>query len=157
RVLHALAPGVVGGLERVVCTLVPAQCAAGIDARVAAVVDHEPADHPVVAQLRDSGVEVDVVRVSAPSHAAARRPISALCTRWRPHIVHTHGYRADLIDSPVARRLGTPRVSTLHGFTGGGVRNRVYEWLTRRAARTMDAVVAVSRPLATQLAHSGVP
>jgi len=43
----------------------------------------------------------------------------------------------------------------VHGFTGGGWKNRLYEWVQRRAFRSFDAVVAVSRPLAARL--GGVP
>jgi glycosyltransferase involved in cell wall biosynthesis len=48
-------------------------------------------------------------------------------------------------------------VTTLHGFTGGGWRNRLYERLQRRSVRRFDAVVAVSRPLAQFLVREGVP
>lgn len=156
RVLHVIAPATVGGLERVVCTLTRAQRGAMVDVRVAAVVEPGVSDHPVVAELRHSGIPVEVVTVPPRSYLAERREIAAICTRWNPDLLHTHGYRTDLIDSPVGAWLSIPRVSTFHGFTGGDLRNRVYEWLERRAARGMDAVVAVSRPLHDQLAGSGI-
>jgi glycosyltransferase involved in cell wall biosynthesis len=53
--------------------------------------------------------------------------------------------------------LGIPTVTTVHGFTGGGWKNRLYERLQRRAYRKFDAVVAVSRPLAEQLIGDDVP
>ncbi|MDT8342165.1 MAG: glycosyltransferase, partial [Longimicrobiales bacterium] len=42
-------------------------------------------------------------------------------------------------------------------FTGGGARNRFYEWLQRRSFRRMDAVVAVSEALRRELEAGGVP
>jgi len=71
--------------------------------------------------------------------------------------VHTHGYRPDVVDAAAARRLGIPTVTTVHGFTRGDWKNRLYEYLQRRAHRRFDAVVAVSRPLAEQLIEDGVP
>lgn len=156
KVLHVIAPAKVGGLESVVCTLVPAQRAAGIDAQVAAVVVPEERDHPVIARLRDAGVTVEVICVSARSYAEERRLIAEKCRQWAPDVVHTHGYRADLVDSPVAARLDVARVSTFHGFTGGTLRNRFYELLQRRAGRRMDGVIAVSGELGDRLARSGV-
>ncbi len=50
-----------------------------------------------------------------------------------------------------------PLVTTVHGFTGGGLRNRSYEALQRLAFRRFNAVVAVSRPLAELLRASGIP
>jgi glycosyltransferase involved in cell wall biosynthesis len=85
-----------------------------------------------------------------------RAALAELCRRLRPSVVHTHGYRPDVLDAGVARRIGIPVVTTVHGFTGGDWKNRVYEWLQCRAFRRFDAVVAVSQPLKVRLARSGV-
>ena len=140
-----------------VCSLTRAQRESGMETRVAAVVGTDATDSPVVAELRASGVGLDVICVPPRAYALERRKLAAVCARWRPDILHSHGYRCDLVDSRVARRLAIPRVSTMHGFTGGDLRNRLYEWLQRREARVMDAVIAVSRAIADQLAASGVP
>ena len=71
--------------------------------------------------------------------------------------MHTHGYRPDVLHSGVARRLGIPVVTTLHGFTSGGWKNWCYEWLQYRAFRRFDAVVAVSGQLVERLQRAGVP
>jgi glycosyltransferase involved in cell wall biosynthesis len=47
-------------------------------------------------------------------------------------------------------------VSTAHGFTGGDLKNRLYEWLQRRAFRRADAVIAVSEPIRKRLVDAGV-
>jgi len=62
-----------------------------------------------------------------------------------------------VIDAGALRSCGIPVVTTVHGFTGGGWRNRLYERLQRRAFRRLDAVVAVSEPMARELVASGVP
>jgi len=71
--------------------------------------------------------------------------------------MHTHGYRADVLASGIARRLGVRAVTTVHGFTGGGWRNRLYEAMQIRAFQRFDSVVAVSRPIADLLKRRGVP
>jgi glycosyltransferase involved in cell wall biosynthesis len=71
-------------------------------------------------------------------------------------VVHTHGYRPDVVDAGPARRLGIPTVTTVHGFTGGDWKNRLYERLQRRAHRSFDGVVGVSRPLVEQLIRGGI-
>jgi len=156
RVLHVFAPADVGGLERVVCSLTRAQRAWGIETRVAAIVEPRAQENPVVAELRASGVGVDVICVPPRAYSLERRKLAEICTQWRPDVVHSHGYRCDLVDSRVAVRMAIPRVTTMHGFTGGDLRNKLYEWLQRREARRMEAVIAVSRPLGDQLASSSV-
>jgi glycosyltransferase involved in cell wall biosynthesis len=77
--------------------------------------------------------------------------------RERPDIVHTHGYHCDVLHGRAARALGIPRATTLHGFTGGNLKNRVYEWVQLRAIRSFEAVVAVSAPMADGLRSRGIP
>ncbi|MDQ4081145.1 MAG: glycosyltransferase, partial [Gemmatimonadota bacterium] len=125
--------------------------------RVAAVVDSTVSDHPFLISLADAGVEADVLKIPGRAYLRERALVRNLCRRYCPAIVHTHGFRPDVLDAAVARRMGVPTVTTVHGFTGGGWKVGVYERIQRFAFRWFDAVVAVSRPLADELAASGVP
>lgn len=125
--------------------------------RVAAVVGRTESDHPFLMSLHDAGVEADVLAIPDQAYLSERALIRDLCRRYHPAIVHTHGFRPDVLDAPVARRMGVPTVTTVHGFTGGGWKVGIYERIQRFAFRWFDAVVAVSRPLAKELAASGVP
>jgi glycosyltransferase involved in cell wall biosynthesis len=156
-VLHVLAPAAFGGLERVVAALTAGHVATGHEVHVAVVLDPEVTRHPFVETLAGGPVVVHELRPPPRAYRRERRAIVDLCRALSPDVVHTHGYRADVVDAPAARRLGIPTVTTVHGFTGGDWRNRLYEALQVRAFRQFDAVVAVSRPLAAQLALRGVP
>lgn len=70
---------------------------------------------------------------------------------------HARPLRADVQAGRVARRAGIVRVSTVHGFTGGGAKIKVYEWLQVLALRRFEAVVVVSAPLQVQLEGRAVP
>jgi glycosyltransferase involved in cell wall biosynthesis len=155
-ILHVVAPSAVGGLERVVQGLARGLRGTGHDVHVAAVLSGS-ADHPFLAPLVHAGVPIHPLLLPPRAYLHERAAVAALCRRIRPEVLHTHGYRPDVVDVSVGRRLGIPTVSTVHGFTGGGWRNRFYEWLQRRALRRCDAVVAVSRPLAQRLERGGVP
>jgi glycosyltransferase involved in cell wall biosynthesis len=157
KILHVLAPGEVGGLESVVRALASAQQASGHAVAVAAIVDREVPEHPWVTAARADGIQVCPCAVPPRAYHRERVEVARLCESLGPDVVHTHGYRPDVLAGGVARRLGHATVTTVHGFTGGGVRNRLYEWLQVRAFRRFDAVVAVSRPLRRQLAAAGVP
>lgn len=158
RVLHLLAPAAVGGLESVVRGLASGQRARGHEVHVALVLDSDPGlRHALVEPLEAAGVEVTEVRVPPRAYLRERRELGRVIGAWAPDVVHTHGYRADVLGRGPAARAGVPTVTTVHGFTGGGWRNRLYERLQRRAFRRFGAVVAVSRRLADELAGSGVP
>ncbi len=125
--------------------------------RVVAIVDrawgHE---HPFVVGLRHRGVTVSPLLLPPRAYLSEQRAVAALCREFRPDVCHTHGARADVLDSRVAQRLGVPTVTTVHGFTGGDVKNRLYEWLQVRAIRRCDAVTAVSATLAHELLAQGI-
>ena len=155
-ILHVAAPAEVGGLERVIQLLGTGLQGLGHEVHVACVVSHAVIGEPFLAPLSEAGVQTHQIVVSGRGYRRERTAIAALCRRLRPDVVHTHGYRPDVIDASVARELGIPIVTTAHGFTGGPWRNRFYEYLQRRAFRRFDAVVAVSRPLGERLTRAGV-
>ena len=157
RVLHVVAPPRYGGLVRVVSALTQGLAARRVETHVLAIVDVGELDHPMVQELRRADVPTSCVEVSSRGYRAERRHLENVVRATRAQIVHTHGSRVDVVDGPAARRLGLATVSTLHGFTGGGVKNRLYEWLQVRAVRRCDAIVAVAGPMTTRLRRAGVP
>jgi glycosyltransferase involved in cell wall biosynthesis len=156
RVLHVLAPGRDGGVERVVAMLTEGQRPRGV--HVAAVlIPDEALHHPFVARLHELEVAVTPLIVGARDYVQEYRCLGALVRRLRPDVVHTHGYRSDVIAGAVARAHRIPTVSTVHGFTGSGRYARIYERFQCIALRRADAVIAVSRPLVDRLVRAGVP
>jgi glycosyltransferase involved in cell wall biosynthesis len=156
RILHILALGPVGGLPRVVEALALGQQRQGHEVHVVVVREPGEGTHPMLETLRAAGVGLHPVVLRPRAYLRERAEVAAHCRRLWPHLVHTHGYRSDVVAAPVARGLGLPVVTTVHGFTGGGWKNRFYEVLQRRAMRRFDAVAAVSRHLAGELARSGI-
>jgi glycosyltransferase involved in cell wall biosynthesis len=159
RILHVVAPAGIGGIERVVQLLSTAQHAAGDASRVVAVSSEGESD--LVGQflqpIAEAGVPTSHVVVPPRGYGREREMLREICRGARPDVVHTHGYRVDVVDGFGFRHDGLPTVSTAHGFVGGGLRNRGYEWLQRRALRFYHGVAAVSRSVARRLVGSGVP
>jgi len=155
--VHAVAPGRVGGLESVVQSLAIGQHSNGCRVSVCSVVSPGEEDLPLHQALVAGGVPVTPVVIPGRQYLRELRQIAEVLRRAAPDIVHTHGYRSDLIAGRAARSQGVKTVSTVHGFTGGDWKNRLYERLQSRSFRRFDAVVAVSRPLVARLAGHGVP
>ena len=152
RPLHVLAPGKEGGLERVVAMLAAAQ--AGRGAHVAVVLTPaESKDHPFVRRLVSLDVPVTSIVVGSRNYVEEYRRLNALIEQLQPDVVHTHGYRSDVIAGAAARARRTPTVSTVHGFTGNG---RVYELIQCLALRRADAVIPVSRMLVDRLTRARI-
>ena len=155
-IVHALAPAPFGGLETVLRHLATGLQAAGEDVTVAPILSPGDAEeHPFLRSLEQTGVRLEPLLITGRGYLAERRGIRELLQRVRADVLHTHGYRPDVVDSGVAARAGIPRVTTVHGFTGGGRKNRLYEALQRRTFRRFDAVVAVSAKLEAELESLG--
>jgi len=155
-VVHILAPGPVGGLERVLQQLACGQHARGMRVEVLAVLDADDDGATFFRPLEAAGVAVTPIRLAPRAYVAERRRLTALLRSRRPDLVHTHGYRADVQGRAAAARLRIPAVTTVHGFTGGGWRNRLYERLKLGSFRRFNAVVVVSEPLMKQLLAFGI-
>ena len=158
KVVQVAAPAEAGGLERVVESLAVGLHRRGHDVSVATLLLGRSADHPFVHALQGTGVRLHLLPMAPRDYLRERRELRALFAALRPDVVHTHGYRVDLLDRGIAAGLGIPTVTTVHGAsTTGGTKGKLFEWLQRMNYRRFDAVVAVSRQLLERTLADGVP
>lgn len=155
-VLHIAAPAAFGGLESVVRALALGQASRGDRVHIAAVVSPDHDTHPFVEAVRRDSVDVRAITVRPRSYLAERRAVERLCGELKPDVVHTHGFRPDVVDGGVASAFGATVVSTCHGFIDTNWRGRAYQWLQRRRLRHFDAVIAVAPSIAARLRGAGV-
>jgi glycosyltransferase involved in cell wall biosynthesis len=152
-ILHVLAPADSGGLETVVRSLAIGHSAMGHTVEIAAVTESRTS--AFVQEARDAGLHVHVIESPSRSLVPERRGVRALLTQRQFNVMHSHGYRSDILDIGVARSIGVPSVTTLHGFSATDRKARAYEWLQIRAARRASAIVAVSSNVAASVARGG--
>lgn len=156
-ILHTAAPAITGGLESVLVQLTSGLRQRGHDVRVALVLSPGTEEqHPVAEELARRSVPVYPIVVGTRSYAAERRAVREIMFRMDADVLHTHGYRPDVMHGGIARSSHRMHVMTLHGFVGGSRRGRFYEWLQIQAARRADAVIAVSEPIRQRLSEHGV-
>lgn len=157
RILHVAAPARTGGLESVLVHLASGLRDRGHDVQVASVLAPGTEEgHPIVAELELRGVPVHSIVVGTRDYLGERNAIRQVMRQTGAQILHTHGFRPDVVDGGIAKSLKGAHVMTLHGFIGGSRRGRLYEWLQIQAARRADAVIAVSAPIVERLARHGI-
>lgn len=66
--------------------------------------------------MRDAGYSVNVLSQSGRFDLSLYRQLVHLFKIERPHLVHTHGVRANFFGRLAAKRLGLPTVTTVHSF-----------------------------------------
>jgi glycosyltransferase involved in cell wall biosynthesis len=106
--------------------------------------------------VRRHGFEGDVLTHDTPWFRAVVREVAARLEGLGADILFCHGYKADLLGRPAARRCGIPAVAVSHGWTGENFKVRLYERLDRLALRWMDRVICVSEGQAEKVRRAGV-
>jgi glycosyltransferase involved in cell wall biosynthesis len=128
----------------------------GVRNSVICVLDREQPDHPLVSALRAGGARVIAVVLGPRAYLRELRTLERLVRSLDADVVHTHGYRSDVIGGYAARRAGRPAVSTLHGFTARSGKGALFEWIQLRSLRRFDAVVGVSPGIVERVRAAGI-
>jgi glycosyltransferase involved in cell wall biosynthesis len=105
---------------------------------------------------RDEGFEAAALENDTPRIRSTIRELAGQLDRVGADVLLCHGYKANILGRPAARRRGIPAVAISRGWTAESLRVRLYEWLDRRHLRFMDHVVAVSSAQAMKVRRAGV-
>lgn len=157
RVVQISAPAAVGGLETVVRSLSTGLVERGHQVTAISVIEPGTDIDSFVEPMSAAGVNSVVIEVGARSYLDERRQVHGLLAQIGPDVLHTHGYRPDVLHGLHALRSGIRTVSTVHGYSKMGGLSNISEWLQKRALRRFDAVISVSAPLASLLQDFGIP
>ncbi len=91
------------------------------------------------------------------SNLAVWSQLRSLVKRESIDLIHTHGYKSDVLGYLAGQGLMVKSVTTQHGFIGNTLLGRLYNRLAIMAAMRMDRVIAVSYRMRDTLRDAGVP
>jgi glycosyltransferase involved in cell wall biosynthesis len=134
-----------GGIESHVAELAVGLRATGLAPRVLFLQAHGP--HPLAARLQAEGVPLEAL-------PGGFRPLYRRLRLGRPALLHTHGYKANLLGRLAARMTGTPCVASFHAGERPPGRLALYDALDRWTAG-LNHAIAVSRPILARLPWGG--
>jgi glycosyltransferase involved in cell wall biosynthesis len=83
--------------------------------------------------------------------------LRSLLQRYPRAVLHSHGYKPDMLLALMQAPLSLPCVATCHGWYSRSHKQKLLEALDKRALRRFDQVVAVSEVIEQDLTQSGVP
>jgi glycosyltransferase involved in cell wall biosynthesis len=112
---------------------------------------------PFLDEVRRSGFTGVRLTHDTPRLLAARRELTGVLHDLNADLLLCHGYKADLVGRPAARRAGVPAWAVARGWTGQDLRVRFYDRLDRMLLSRMELVVAVSDGMAAAVRATGVP
>jgi glycosyltransferase involved in cell wall biosynthesis len=112
---------------------------------------------PFLDEARRAGFAALRLANDTPRLFSARHELTGLLNDYRTDVLLCHGYKANLVGRPAARRAGVPAVAVARGWTGQDFRVRCYDKVDRLLLARMDRVVAVSEGMAAAVRAAGVP
>ena len=131
----------IGGIESHVAELAIGLLEAGDRPRVLFLADHGP--HPLRRRLDRDGVPWEAL-------SGGLFGLLARCRTGRPAVLHTHGYKANILGRIAGAMTGTPLVATYHAGERPGGLLAIYD-LVDRWTSACGARIAVSRQIQARL------
>ena len=142
KIVHIIDSGGLYGAERVVLDLVAAQLSRGDSAEIIGLGSADRAG-PILAAAESRGARATALDIpGGPSIPGAAKLVRYAKTK-NADIVHSHGYRPDILLTLADPLSRLPRLSTVHGVTMGktvSTRHRIARW----CRSTMREIVFVS-------------
>lgn len=155
-VLHLIAPAHFGGAERVVLNLADAIDRSRFNLVVGSFVNARFRQNEFVTRMEEKGIPNTVFWLRRTLDLDNIPRLVRFIRSANVGIVHTHGYRADIVGLIAARLSRCPVVATVHGFVPIDARLRLYEQCDRFALRFFDRLLPVSDQICRVLTASGV-
>lgn len=159
RILHLIHSEGVYGAELILLYLAREQRERGHEPYIGSMRDPGTPETPFEALASAWGLPVVPIRIVPRPTPAVVRELLRISRSVEAGLLHSHGYKANILLGPVRRGRRPPMVSTLHGWTASRSFSALwlYERLDRWALRRVDAVVVVTRPMLQLAALKAVP
>jgi glycosyltransferase involved in cell wall biosynthesis len=152
RVLQLGNPTGLYGAERWILALAKHLRPDQVESIVGTIKDAPGDMPPLCRQASAMGLRTEVFESHGKLSLGAVRLINTFIRANGVDILHTHGYKTDILGWRAARGTGCKVVATPHGWsTRAGTKVQLYESLQRLAFYFLDAVVPLSTDLYTGL------
>jgi glycosyltransferase involved in cell wall biosynthesis len=159
RILHLMHSEGVYGAELILLYLAREQQQRGHEPFVGSIRDPGTDQTSFEALAKSWGLPVVPIRITPRPTPGVVRSLLRIVRDGAPDVLHSHGYKANILLGPLPRRLRGPMLATLHGWTGARRFSALwlYERLDRLSLRRIDSVVVVAHHMLELRALQGVP
>lgn len=149
RILHLIHSEGIYGAESILVYLAREQQQRGHDPVIGSIRDPGTPQTPFEALAASQGLAVVPIRIAPRPTPGVVRALLRTVRESAADVLHSHGYKANILLGPLPRRWRGPMLATLHGWTAARTLSALwlYEQLDRLALRRIDAVVVVARAM----------
>ncbi|WPL17705.1 Putative glycosyltransferase EpsD [Thiorhodovibrio winogradskyi] len=146
------------GAERWILALAYYLDPSQVQCELAVTAEAQNADLQLVKEYQKTGQATHAIPMSGRFDLRAIRRLADLLTSQRFDLIHTHGYKSDILGILAARRAGIPVIVTPHGFESArDIKLRLFVWLGCKFMRYADCVAPLSPQLMDDARRHGVP
>jgi glycosyltransferase involved in cell wall biosynthesis len=149
RILHLIHSEGVYGAECILLHLAREQQRLGHEPVIGSIRDPGTEETPFEAVARTRGVRVASIRIAPRPTPGVIRSLLRTVRSVAPDVLHSHGYKPNILLGSLPRRIRGPMLATLHGWTAARTLSALwlYEQLDRLSLRSIDTVVVVTRSM----------
>jgi glycosyltransferase involved in cell wall biosynthesis len=146
RILHLIHSEGVYGAELVLLYLAREQQQRGHEPCVGSIRDPGTGQTPFEALAKSWGLSVVPIRIAPRPTPGVVRSLLRTVREIAPDVLHSHGYKSNILLGPLPRRVRGPMLATLHGWTAASPFSALwlYEFLDGLSLRRVDSVAVVT-------------
>lgn len=153
RVLQLIAPNTLGGAERVVLQIQENLPREEFSSSLGVFVWVRRPKNVFLLEIRNRQIPHSIFPMRFSLDWANLSQLFRYLKKNRIQLLHTHGYRSDILGFMCARAAQIPVVTTLHGWTGTDWRLRLYGRIQGWCLPCFQSIIAVSGEIQNQLVH----
>lgn len=156
KIFHIIVAPAIGGAERLLLTLARESDTARLDI-VLGIFTHKTNDI-LFREAQNSGLAAVPIPITRAYGMQQLQALYGAIKKHRPDIIHTHGYKTNILGFAMAKLFGLPIITTVHGWMESKKTSTALLYhLCLRLLPFFDAVVAVSDSMREALERRGVP
>jgi glycosyltransferase involved in cell wall biosynthesis len=147
KILHIIDSGGLYGAEMMLLNLAYQQNRMRLQAEIASIGEKRIIKKPLEKEARQRGIKVHKFRMHPGPNLTGALKIARFSRKHRFDILHSHGYKANILLGPLPKSIRPPMITTIHGYTSVKTLSKIklYEWLDRICLNVLDAVVLVNK------------
>jgi glycosyltransferase involved in cell wall biosynthesis len=157
-VMHVREAMSIGGAERLILNLFARRAIGAYDLRLSCFVrTSDGAGEVFIAEAAKTGVPIERISLSRRWELGNISTLWKIIRRHDVRLLHTHGYRSDILGAIVSVLTGVPLVASAHGFTAADDNVSRNERIGRFFLRSARKIICVSDNVHDTLIQSGIP
>ena len=157
NILYLTSPVTLAGVERVILTYLDHCNRSIFNVIIVAFINAaRVADNAFIREVQRRGIAIEVIPLTRAFDLSNIGEVIRNIKRYKIDLLHSHGYRADIVGVLAARLARRPIVSTVHGWTPISRKLKLYEYIDKKCLRLFNKILTVSTEIKRELEKSGI-